>query len=58
MRLADLGALAPDEPLNMELRYVYVANELRRDIGGEPSSVVVHRARARPADLPACAAPR
>jgi hypothetical protein len=52
--LASLGDGAADEPLNFELRYVYVADESPRPDPGEPAWRTVHAQRVAPADLPPC----
>ncbi|HUS67322.1 MAG TPA: hypothetical protein VMZ28_22445 [Kofleriaceae bacterium] len=50
--LDDLGGAA-DEPLNVELRYVYALDEAA-DLGGAVLSRVIHHRRDAPADLPPC----
>jgi len=55
--LADLGG-EPGEPVNLELTYVFLENELVRPgrVPDEPLTASVVRRRELPAELPACAA--
>jgi hypothetical protein len=57
--LAELGG-EPDEPINLELTYVFLENEHPRAdrAPDEPSSASVVRWRAAPAELAACPPPR
>ncbi|MDP2315579.1 MAG: multiheme c-type cytochrome [Pseudomonadota bacterium] len=55
VKLRALGGAA-DEPVNVELRYVYTADEepTARNAPGEPTYLVVHEQRVDPAKVPAC----
>lgn len=54
--LADLGG-TPEEPVNIELRYIYTADELptARNDPGEPTYAVVHALRVAPTAAARCA---
>lgn len=52
--LAQLGG-DPDEPLNLELIYVFLLNEHPRGAPTEPFTTTIARRRALPSELPACA---
>ena len=56
--LQELGGDAA-EPVNVELRYMYVPEELthRSIIGDEPTSRIIERRRLAPADIPSCDRP-
>ncbi len=52
---ASLGEPAGgDEPINIEVRYVYTETEYPRERVGEPTYRTVYRTRARFEDMPAC----